>query len=75
MGILLSGIRSKKSASRYNWQRRPRWYSGGQKDGSNSLSDKEIGGCTLTASPTVPRILPNSNRRYENAEIHVFFEL
>ena len=50
--FLFNGIRTNKSPSRYGWQKRPRWYGGGgQEHDPYTLTDKEIGGFTLTALP------------------------
>ena len=50
--LIWNGTKQNDSSSQYSWKRRLRWQGGRQKAPISTLSDKEIGGYTLRASPT-----------------------
>ena len=57
-------LRSNQASSGNSWKNRPPWYGGEQREESNTLSDKEIGGYTLTTSPShTSRNSSNLDRR------------
>ena len=45
-------LKPNENSSGYSWRKRPAWYGGKQKEESKTLSEKEIGGYTLTTSPS-----------------------
>ena len=49
--LIWNGMKQNDSSSQYSWKRRLRWQGGRQKAPISTLSDKEIGGYTLRASP------------------------